>query len=73
MSGATTIERGNLALTYEPGQAYMILKQELNPDGAHDSNVRRVALSFDDIAWLIHTAGPAALAAGTTITPKENE
>lgn len=60
---ATHIERGNLALVYEPGQSYVELQ--------YHTGERIIPLSFDDIAWLIHTAGPAALAAGKTITPKE--
>ena len=62
---ATHIQRGDLSLTYEPGQSYVVLRSDTQ---GHETPI---ALSFDDIAWLIHTAGPAALAAGKTITPKE--
>lgn len=61
---ATEIQRGDLKLIYEPGQAYVELD--------FHTGERVIPLSFDDVAWLIHTAGPAALAAGKTITPKEN-
>ena len=67
---ATVIERGNLKLVYEPGQSYVELEQDLTGNMTTEPK-RVIGLSFDDIAWLIHTAGPAALAAGKTITPKE--
>lgn len=31
----------------------------------NDCQSEAVVLSYDDLAWLIHTAGPAALAAAT--------